>query len=356
VVDQLAASLGPNMNWVFWIEVLALCVAIAAAYLSVRPQPALDWERLFKISLATTIRGEVESGGGDSAAWWARVKGVVFYQPAAQRPAVLLAAPDLDTIPVPAREGERALTAALMASPEVGARWAMMFEADAARGALLQDPVELGAAYDPVKVFAPGVGWDEIAAWSVALQDALNRRLSELVVIASSPWCEHLAAAAPHARVVPLSLVGEDPHADAESIGEHLSNAADRCIILSDGEHVRGLLAALHGVPRLRDRVLAVFNLGGELDAAWLDAHFQHEQFDTELNRRTGYFSLIDVDPAAPLARDWGGQRFPEPPVPRTGWTPIEPIDLGPVPLSTVGPELLMRALWVVIAFRLARE
>jgi hypothetical protein len=344
------------MSLVNWVELLAVVLAVIAAWLSVRPAPDLDWERLFKTALVTVIRGEVESVGGDAAAWWGRVRGIVPYQPAAQRPDALLESPDTDEIPVPARDGERALATTMAALESPAERWAEMFESEVTRQELLLDPAMLGPAYDPSTVLAPDLGWDAVAAWSVALQDALTRRLAEVVVLAAAPWHERLVAAAPHVRVVPLPVDGADPAADASAIAATLTANADRCFILTTAGVVQPVLRALHATPQLRDRVLGLLHLGGELDREWLAAHFHHEQLDTELNRRTGYMSLIDVDPDEPLARSWADQRFPVPPVPRTGWTPIEAVDLGPLAIDRVEPELLTRALWVLIVFRLARS
>ena len=47
------------------VELVVLALAVGAGILSLRPAPALDWEHLWKIILATVIRGEVEAGEGD---------------------------------------------------------------------------------------------------------------------------------------------------------------------------------------------------------------------------------------------------------------------------------------------------
>ena len=85
-----------------------------------------------------------------------------------------------------------------------------------------------------------------------------------------------------------------------------------------------------------------------------MELNFTHAGMDTELNRSTAYMDLVDVDPALPLACSWTAQRFPELATPPSGWTPIERVGLGPLPLSLQEPVLLARALWVMLAFRLA--
>ncbi len=82
-----------------------------------------------------------------------------------------------------------------------------------------------------------------------------------------------------------------------------------------------------------------------------MDAHFQHLQFDTELNRRTLYAAMSDMDSGdIPQAI----QHFTAPPVPPSGWAPIEAVDLGPIPLSRQDPALFSRALWVFLCFCLS--
>ena len=57
------------------VELLVVALALVAKWLSVRPYPELEWERLWKTILATCIRGQVERSGGDQAIWWERLKG-----------------------------------------------------------------------------------------------------------------------------------------------------------------------------------------------------------------------------------------------------------------------------------------
>ena len=124
-------------------------------------------------------------------------------------------------------------------------------------------------------------------------------------------------------------------------------------MLLAKGSQVLPLLQALHGSPALRDRVLVVVSLGGTFDAEadWLNNHFQHLEFDTELNRRTVYFAVSNVNRDTMNLVDQG---LPTPAVPPSGWTPIESIDLGLLPIDEQDPELFARALWVLLCFCLS--
>jgi hypothetical protein len=128
-------------------------------------------------------------------------------------------------------------------------------------------------------------------------------------------------------------------------------------VLLSGDRLSFDMVEALHGSPELRDRVLLVISLGADFGSdgrrEWMAEHFTHVAMDTEVNRRTPYMAVIDVDPVDPVPC-WADQRFPVPEVPPSGWAPLEPIDLGPMPLAAQQPGLLARALWVLLCFRLA--
>ena len=53
------------------VEVAAAGLAMWAAWLTIPRPPDLDWERLFKVALATVIRGDVEAAGADVDEWLA---------------------------------------------------------------------------------------------------------------------------------------------------------------------------------------------------------------------------------------------------------------------------------------------
>ncbi len=335
------------------VELVALVLALVAACLSMRSAPDLDWERLLKVALSTVTRGEVESAGGEQAQWWARIRGVVPYHPAGRQPEAKLESPDPEQVAVPALEGERALVARLEVLQTPAERWQAMYEGDATQEALLSDPALLGPAYDPAGVLAPDVGWGEVAAWTDTLQDALARRMTEVVVlVVGTDLASPMAQAVPHARV--KAVVPASGEILAAAFLDALPGPADRAVIFAGGTDVLSVLQALHHESALRDRVLAVLSLGGVLTGDWIEKNFTHAGMDTELNRATAYMDIVDVQPDAPLAQPWAAQCFPQPPTPSSGWTPIERVGLGPLPLVLQEPVLLARALWVLLAFRLA--
>ena len=183
------------------VELLCVGLALWATWLSLRPTPPLDWERLWKITLATIIRGEVEGAGGDLDAWWSRLAPVP-YHPAGREAEAKLGHPDLETIPVPALEGERTLVSQLATLDTPVQRWQAMFvESEAAQDALQMDPTDLGPAYDPSRVAGPDVTWDSIAAWNDVVQVSLSRRLEDVIVVAAGFDGAALQAAVPHGRV-----------------------------------------------------------------------------------------------------------------------------------------------------------
>ncbi len=335
------------------VELAVLVMALAAAALSLRSAPDLDWERLLKVIVATVFRGEVEATGGDQEAWWAAMEGVVLYHPAGRQASDKLASPSLESISVPALEGERALVAALEKQTSDADRFMTMYASEASKEALLSDPTLLGAAYDPERVLSPGVGWSEIAAWTDTLQASLARRLSDVVLVSvGGEWGAYLSRAVPHGRVE--TVVPAAAEIVGAGIAAALPSAADRAVIIAGGTDVQPILQAMHADPALRDRVLCVISLGGMLASEWMDSNFTHAAMDTELNRSTAYMDIVDVDPEVPLASPWSDQCFPQPPVPPSGWMPIERVGLGPLPLQRISPEILSRSLWVLLAFRLS--
>ncbi|MAY80398.1 MAG: hypothetical protein CL930_06385 [Deltaproteobacteria bacterium] len=334
------------------VEWVCLLLAIIAAWMSVRPAPPLDWERLWKVSLATVIRGQVEAAKGDQDAWWEQLKLQVPYNPVGRLGGAKLHAPSLVDIPVPALEGEQSLVERLSRMETPAERWVEMFHNDeAAVEALLSNPAELGSAYDPGTVMAPGIDWESIAQWSDTVQTSITRRLTDVIVVAVGVDSTPLQEAIPHVRVAKLDSV------DADAILRLAAQAHDRLVLLASAEFGFQLVQTLHSSPELRDRVLAVVSMGVDFARdgrrEWMNENFNHLAMDTELNRHTPYMSIVDVDPSNP-GLDWSDQVFPEPEVPPSGWSPVQSIDLGPLPLNAQEPRLLARALWVLLCFRLS--
>ncbi len=282
-----------------WVTLGAAALAAWGAWLSVPRSPVLDWERLFKLTLATLHRGEVEAIGGDAASWRERLEGFLTDPTAAET--------------------------------------------------LMEDPADLGADWDPEPVLGAGATWDAIAAWDAPVREGLTRRLGHVVFACAGPsLAENIRAANLRAVDVP---VGAPP---AESLAAPLTALSDRLIILCDGARAGPLMRMLAQTPALRDRLLALVSIGGALppeDAEWLKEAFTHEAFDTELLRTTPYASIVDVDPGRSGETDQAAQRFPIPPPPTHDFKTIASVCLGPLPLARVSTDLLTRALLVTLAY-----
>jgi hypothetical protein len=337
------------------VEIAAAGLASWAAWRTIPRPPQLDPERLFKVTLATLLRGEVEQQGGDLSAWEARLRAVP-YHPAGRDAERRLADPTASPVPVPALPGERALLDRLAAQPDATARWDQMYRADAAAlDALMSDPAELGPDYDPVGRFGPEATWDAVAAWAPAVQAGLTRRLSHVAWVEvgaglGAAWSEALPALRRHA----IPAEADDIEA-LDALEAATPAPSDRLVLVSRGPGLMRLLRLLHGHPALRDRTLVVLSLGGPVtsgpdDAAWVSAHFTHEQMEPELQRAIVYGFVTRVDPAAPLAASWAAQRLDTPPIPASGRKTIEAVDLGPLDTASLPPLALARALCLWVA------
>lgn len=336
------------------VEIAALALAGWAALKSIPRPPERDWERLFKTTLATVLRGRVEAEEGDAAAWEDAVIGAVLYNPAARAPEALLARPDPARIPTPAREGERALVERLASLDDVESRWRFLWTQDhRVFDALFADPAELGADYDPARALAPDVTWDAVAAWDPAVVAALGRRLDAVVfVVVGDPGLgAALSAAFPDQRVASVDLAALD---GSEVLLGHLEQPHEKLLLVLRGAAGPTGLRWIHDDPALIDRLAGVVTLGAPLGAdAWLVDHFRHEAFEPEVLRAVPYLSVLEV-PAEPVTPSgWAAQRFPAPPEPESGRATIDAIDLGPVPRERLDDDVLARALLVVLGFRL---
>ena len=336
------------------VEVVALLLAIWATWLTIPRPPALDWERLFKTCLATVIRGEVEAVDGDAKAWEERLRMEVPYHPAGRDLERWLSAPDLDTIQTPALDGERALVAALSILPDPVARYRHATGGDPkGLDLLMSDPAWLGPDYDPSSILGPNATWDGIAAWSPDIVEGLMRRLSHVVFVGVGDRDWAALCPVPGIRVQTVA----DP--TLESLQGRLKSVLERPsdrLILGMVDGCSDLvLQIMTNDMLIRDRILGVVSLGAEVRTPWSQAAWTHHGMEPELQRRIPFISMVDVDGAAPLARDWTAQRFWEPDLPEGGRKSIQAIDLGPVPLATLSDRVLGRALWTTLTFRLAQ-
>ena len=336
------------------VEILALLVAIWATWLTIPRPPALDWERLFKTALATVIRGEVEAENGDAKAWEERLRSEVPYHPAGRDLERWLSAPDMDTIQTPALDGERALVAALSILPDPVARYQHATGGDPkGLDLLMSDPAWLGPDYDPASILGPGATWDGIAAWSPEVVEGLMRRLSHLVFVGvgSRDW----AALCPVPGIRIQTVENATTEQLKQQVESALERASDRLIFgVTDG-HSDVVLQLMTEDMLIRDRVLGVVSIGVDVCTPWAKAAWTHHGMEPELHRRIPFISMVDVDGAQPLARDWAMQRFWEPDVPEGSRKSIQAIDLGPVPLAALSDRVLGRALWTTLTFRLAQ-
>ena len=359
------------------LDPLSIGIASAAVALAVVlallqwPRPVeLDGERWFKSLLVTLLRGELESQG--FASWDRAVRAWVPYHPAGRFPERKVMNPLGAHLPGALVDGERALIEALheCATPEQ--RWARLFDEDeAARATLMDDPVELGRAYDPATYLGSEQGWEAVARWGShdsAFQEHLLRRMD-------AQWFLVESGSGP-ARVIPslATLLGErgaqvDLSGDAlvQYLEAALPHVGDRCVLVGEGAGIVHILNALRDRVQLRDQVVAVVSIGGVIGGLegepgqlgtvarrdWLEAWFQHRHLDSEVVRRTPYMALQWLDrsqwPPGAEGLEIAHARFPQ--VPEEPIETIEVVDLGVLPADDGLPSLqVARALMTVVS------
>lgn len=338
------------------VELTALGLAGWAALKSVPRPPPRDWERLFKVTLSTVLRGRIEAQEGSADDWEAAVLGRILYNPAARDPGALLDGPDPAAIPTPAREGERALVERLAALPDPASRWRLLFWEDhRVLDALFDDPAALGPAHDPARNLAPDLSWDALAAWTEGVHAALGRRLDAVVwvTLGDDPLAAAVAAASPASRVVALPPAAAG---DADALRCVAERPEERLVLVARGEAAPTLLGVLADHGELVDRLAAMVSVGGPLQRAdhraAVRAAFTHERLEPEVLRAVPYFSVQCVDPADPVPQRWPEQRFPVPAAPASGRLGIEVVDLGAISEPGTDPDALARALLHVVAVR----
>jgi hypothetical protein len=339
-----------------------------------RPRPpSLDPERWFKVALATLVRGEVERGGGDPAAFEARVRAEVPYHPAGRTPERKVSNPAAAALPGAALPGELALVEALARIPDVPGRVARLYGDEAGADILLDDPVELGPDHDPSRVLGPRAGWDALAAWPVepAFGEALRAKLGATLVWLSgrSPHGPSLrAAVAAVTPIVEVPWAERAPDDTAAALRAALRDPLGRMVVFAEGEAVLQLLRGLAEAADVRDRVIGVVSIGGVIGGLegedgpygaaaardFLDGRFDQRTLETDLVRGVPYLSLQWWDrdtwppglPGLPLPH----QRFP-PPRADDGPEIVEVMDLGALfPASMPPPDLVARALVAVVS------
>lgn len=297
-----------------------------------RPRPvALDWERFFKLSLVTLLRGQVERTQGGPEDWAALGRSKVWYAAAGRHPFQKLLAPDSSRLEVPALDGELALTQALESLETPEARLERLYapELDAA---LYEEPESAGPQWLLPQYLGQGADWNSLASWAESVPGALQRKGGQV-------WIQLDALDLPLSELLPRThrLTPSTPEDTAKAIDALGPEAADRFVLLATGTQAAILLRTLHAFDGLRDRVLAVVLIDPALETeqAWLAAHFNHQDFDTELARPTGWFQLrfVSRTPTAE-ALQAASKGLPSPPDQESGRIAIEDVALGLLPGS----------------------
>lgn len=351
------------MDWIPYVEGLAVGLAGWAAWLSIPRAPALDWERLFKVSLSVGVWAELEAAATDAtsieAQWRNTLQDAVPYHPAGRLWREKLSGPDAFEVPVPALSGERALLEALSRLDTPEARYDRLFgptahATDPAVAESLGDPRTLGDAYDPRRLFGPDADWEAVAAWSPAVQAGLERRLEHIVV---------LELGLPADRSVG-SVLGNVRHHSAHDPSDAPDGGwmalfeapSDRLVVVLHGSMLRAWLHTLTQSPALVDRGVLIVAVGGapaadDKERQELTELLESEALLPELQRRTPIAVVDDIHPAHPLVTGMAPIRLDTTDPARLG---VRWVDLGPLPVDRVPARPLARALVLTSVFLLA--
>lgn len=323
-------------------------VLAAATLWWARPRPvALHWERFFKLTLLTQIRGRVEGAEGQAEDWVREGRGKVWFSAAARQPFEKLLRPDPAALPVPALPGELTLAQALNALPGPEERLSRIFgeEQDAE---LYEEPEAAGEAWRLPQYLGQGADWDSLASWAETIPQAILRKGQQV-------WIQLGACDLPLSELLPRTArvtpsTPEDTAKDIDALGP---DGADRFVLLAQASDAALLLETLHRFDGLRDRVLAVVFINPDLAERqdWLAENFNHVGFDTELARPTGWFQLRFLESQADSkAIEHRSLALLEPPSPQSGRVSIELVELGLLPGSVQDdPEWLSRSLVLTV-------
>jgi len=306
------------------------CALTVATLWWARSRPvALNWERFFKLTLLTQIRGQVEATDGTADEWVKKGREKVWFSGLSRSPFVKLLKPSPQDLSVPALPGELALTQALLELPDVHARLNCMFGAGQ-DAELYEEPESAGEAWRLPQYLGQGADWDSLALSGDAIAEAVRRRGQQV-------WIQIGAIDLPLQDLLPrtASLSASTPKDTANAIDALGPDGADRFVLLACGADASLILDALKAFDGLRDRVLAVVLIDPELADRqdWLTKHFNHQDFDTELARPTGWFQLrfLETHPSVQQVAD-RALGLPIPPKPESGRVSIELVELGLLP------------------------
>lgn len=344
-------------------------------------EPTLDGERWFKTALATLWLQRVEREGGDADAWTAAVRAnIPFSLVGRDAPRKLQSPQDWRSSDGLWLDGEQVVLQALATLEGIPDRWQRLLHDDeASLAALLDDPVHLGADWNPAQ--ALGLDWATLATSEPeAVDRAIDAALDALWVVVvpgdgPGPLTEALTEQAGEYGLL-VRLTEEGPAQQAEQLRARVADvlgpgAPERPVVLvgeGDGAHV--LVRALVGSPGFRDRVLATFLVAARLRgregegpwsraelADWWASHWQHGHLDTERLGRMPVFVLRCGQPDDPavsehLEAQWPGALPPDEDLERYG---VRLVDLGLLRSDRQdAPELVARALrctaamWIV--------
>jgi len=338
------------------IELGALFLACWIALRSISKPPQLDWERIFKVAMATVHRGEIEAENGSVQDWRERVIGQIPYNPAGRNPVEKLRHPSPDKIPVPAIPGERALVEQLepLPNPTERYRW-MMADAPAVEEALMADPISLGptAALEPI--FGSTINWDDVAHWSTSLQEALQRRFSHAIFVGvQSELARAIETVLPGVRVWHIDSTIE------ANITTHYPDLSDRFVVFAGRESGLSSLEWIADDPAFRDRLWAWCSVEGAelIPTEKMQSIFHVDSLDQERNRQVPYFSATPVDWKAPDDAPWTTTITPLPKSVSTGCPPMESVWLGPIQIQDDADRdrqlsVISKSLLILLSLRL---
>jgi hypothetical protein len=309
----------------------------------------------------------------------------VPYHPAGRLPERKVSNPVAAVLPGAALPGELGLLERLARVPDAPQRLRLLYDEDEAGiDARLEDPVELGPAYDPREALGNDASWDALAAWgcgeggfAAALRERLSSTLKTRWVLVEGRQ-DHLGG--PSLLDAIAAEVPDEarlPWGGLDDLGDRLAalvdGVEDRLVLVAEEAGVTAALRGLVARADVRDQVVAVVSIGGviggrtdeqgELSEAacadWMGQWFAQRHLDTDVVRLTPYFAMQWLDreawppgvPGQPLQH----ARFPEPDDEQASAEIVEVVDLGPLPADEDLPVVLVaRALVTVVSCWLA--
>jgi hypothetical protein len=354
------------VDWLFFVQIIAVGLAVWAAWLSLPRAPTLDWERLFKVTISVGVWSAEENTEtsssqdllGVESRWRSVLHQCVPYHPAGRSWLEKLQSPADYTTPIPAISGERALLESLAGLTTVEQRWDRLFgsQAHAVDAGVVQalgDPRDLGESYDPRRILGPDADWEAVAAWSESVTAGLARRLAHVVLLDLGTQAERsLAAVMPGVRHHSVDSTAGVPADGGLSL---CTSTSDRLVVCLPGPMLRDWLSQMTRSPTLVDRVILILVVGGrpavDQDSRnELQSLLSSEALLPELQRQTPIVVVDDVNPDDPLQSGMAPITLAISDPSRVG---VRWVDLGPLPVDRVPAAPLTRALALTMVFLL---